>query len=62
MKNPNEFLNFFIFDFQFSKIGDHIQSIKGESMLGKRHYEVAAYLKSIPLNEIFTITLVEPFD
>ncbi|UXI16223.1 Ig-like and fibronectin type-III domain-containing protein [Sarcoptes scabiei] len=44
----------------FIKIGDHIQSIKGESMLGKRHYEVAAYLKSIPLNEIFTITLVEP--
>ena len=29
-------------------------------MLGNRHYEVARFLKSIPLNEIFTITLIEP--
>lgn len=29
-------------------------------MIGLKHYEVANYLHSIPLNEIFTISLVEP--
>lgn len=29
-------------------------------MVGCRHYEVARFLKNIPLNEIFRITLIEP--
>ncbi|KAI2806349.1 PDZ domain-containing protein gipc1 [Blomia tropicalis] len=31
-----------------------------QSMVGCRHYEVARYLKLIPLDKIFTLTLIEP--
>ncbi|KAH7644101.1 pdz domain-containing protein gipc3 [Dermatophagoides farinae] len=44
----------------FIQVGDQIESIMEQNMLGNRHYEVARFLKSIPLNEIFTITLIEP--
>ncbi|KAH9401057.1 PDZ domain-containing protein gipc3 [Tyrophagus putrescentiae] len=44
----------------FIKVGDHIESIMNQSMVGCRHYEVARFLKNIPLNEIFRITLIEP--
>ena len=42
------------------QVGDHIESIMDQSMVGCRHYEVARFLKGIPLNEVFTITLIEP--
>lgn len=44
----------------FIKVGDHIESIMEQSMVGCRHYEVARYLKLIPLDKIFTLTLIEP--
>ncbi|CAK1553711.1 unnamed protein product [Leptosia nina] len=42
------------------QVGDHIERLQGESMVGKRHYEVAKLLKEIPLGTTFTIRLVEP--
>ncbi|KAH9424910.1 PDZ domain-containing protein gipc3 [Dermatophagoides pteronyssinus] len=44
----------------FIQVGDQIESIMEQNMIGNRHYEVANFLKSIQLNEIFTITLIEP--
>jgi len=41
-------------------IGDHIEKLNGESMINKRHYEVARLLKEIPTGSTFTIRLVEP--
>ena len=40
--------------------GDHIEKINDNSMLGRRHFEVAKTLKEIPLNSTFTLRLVEP--
>lgn len=45
---------------QYIQVGDHIEKINGESMVGKRHFEVAKLLKDIPKDSIFTIRLVEP--
>ncbi|XP_045513035.1 PDZ domain-containing protein GIPC3 [Pieris brassicae] len=42
------------------EVGDHIERLEGENMVGKRHYEVAKLLKDIPLGTTFTIRLVEP--
>ncbi|XP_061401685.1 PDZ domain-containing protein GIPC3 [Musca vetustissima] len=41
-------------------VGDHIEKLNGESMVGKRHYEVARLLKEIPTGSSFTLRLVEP--
>ncbi|KAG7299779.1 hypothetical protein JYU34_016788 [Plutella xylostella] len=42
------------------EVGDHIEKLDGENMVGKRHYEVAKLLKEIPKGTTFTIRLVEP--
>ncbi|XP_013188228.1 PDZ domain-containing protein GIPC3 [Amyelois transitella] len=42
------------------EIGDHIEKLDGENMVGKRHYEVAKMLKDIPLGTTFIMRLVEP--
>uniref|UniRef100_A0A915ENU6 PDZ domain-containing protein n=1 Tax=Ditylenchus dipsaci TaxID=166011 RepID=A0A915ENU6_9BILA len=42
------------------QVGDHIEKINGESMIGKRHYQVAQALRSIQTNEQFTLRLVSP--
>ena len=42
------------------QVGDHIEKIDGESLVGCRHYEVAKMLKEIPKGATFTIRLVEP--
>ncbi|XP_060529357.1 PDZ domain-containing protein GIPC3 [Cylas formicarius] len=44
------------------KVGDHIEKLNGESMVGKRHFEVANALKLIPKDSTFTIRLVEPMN
>lgn len=40
--------------------GDHIQSINGQNMLGKRHYDVARCLKDLRIGQEFTLELIEP--
>ncbi|KAJ8910513.1 hypothetical protein NQ315_002455 [Exocentrus adspersus] len=42
------------------QVGDHIEKLNGENMVGKRHFEVAKLLKDIPKGTTFTIRLVEP--
>ena len=42
------------------KVGDHIEKIDGESLVGCRHYEVAKMLKEIPKGSTFTIRLIAP--
>ena len=42
------------------QVGDHIEKLNGEVMVGKRHFEVAKILKEIPKGETFTIRLIEP--
>ncbi|XP_066149523.1 PDZ domain-containing protein GIPC3 [Euwallacea fornicatus] len=42
------------------KVGDHIEKLNNQLMVGKRHFEVAAALKNIPLGSTFTIRLIEP--
>jgi len=44
----------------FIEVGDHIEKIDGESLVGCRHYEVARMLKEIPRGATFVIRLVEP--
>ncbi|XP_076828808.1 PDZ domain-containing protein GIPC2 isoform X2 [Brachyhypopomus gauderio] len=41
-------------------VGDHIECINGNKIVGARHYEVARMLKDLPKNETFTLKLVEP--
>ncbi|KAH8340096.1 hypothetical protein KR067_009200 [Drosophila pandora] len=41
-------------------VGDHIEKLNGQNMVGKRHYEVARMLKDIPTGGTFTLRLVEP--
>nr|XP_012642828.1 PDZ domain-containing protein GIPC2 isoform X5 [Microcebus murinus] len=41
-------------------VGDHIESINGESVVGQRHYEVAKKLKELKKEELFTLKLIEP--
>ena len=42
------------------EVGDHIEKIDGESLVGCRHYEVAKMLKEIPKGSTFTIRLIAP--
>lgn len=42
------------------QVGDHIERLNGEHVVGKRHYEVAKLLKDIPKGTTFTIRLIEP--
>nr|CAH7761376.1 unnamed protein product [Callosobruchus chinensis] len=42
------------------EVGDHIEKLNGENMVGKRHFEVAKALKDIPRGATFTIRLIEP--
>ena len=42
------------------EVGDHIEKLNGENMIGKRHYEVAKILKDIPKGTTFIMRLVEP--
>jgi len=44
----------------YIEVGDHIEKIDGESLVGCRHYEVAKMLKEIPRGSTFVIRLVEP--
>lgn len=41
-------------------VGDHIEKVDDESMVGLRHYEVAKLLKEIPKGVIFRLRVVEP--
>ncbi|XP_046681220.1 PDZ domain-containing protein GIPC1 [Homalodisca vitripennis] len=45
---------------EYIQVGDHIERINSESLVGKRHFEVAKMLKEIPRDTVFTIRLVEP--
>ncbi|XP_076976641.1 PDZ domain-containing protein GIPC2 [Tamandua tetradactyla] len=41
-------------------VGDHIECINGENIVGWRHFEVAKKLKELKKEELFTLTLIEP--
>lgn len=41
-------------------VGDMIESINGQSLIGCRHYEVAKMLKDLPKGRTFTLKLTEP--
>ncbi|XP_075413662.1 PDZ domain-containing protein GIPC2 isoform X2 [Tenrec ecaudatus] len=41
-------------------VGDHIESINGENIVGWRHYDVAKKLKELKKEEQFTLKLIEP--
>uniref|UniRef100_A0A0D9S6X5 GIPC PDZ domain containing family member 2 n=1 Tax=Chlorocebus sabaeus TaxID=60711 RepID=A0A0D9S6X5_CHLSB len=41
-------------------VGDHIESINGENIVGWRHYDVAKKLKEFKKEELFTMKLIEP--
>ncbi|KAF5402549.1 RGS-GAIP interacting protein GIPC [Paragonimus heterotremus] len=42
------------------EIGDQIERINSVSFVGRRHYEVAAYLKNIPLGATFLLRIISP--
>jgi len=42
------------------KIGDHIEKINDQSLVGTRHFEVAKMLKELPVGSTFTMRVVEP--
>lgn len=41
-------------------VGDHIESINGNSVVKCRHFEVARMLKELPVGQVFTMTIVQP--
>jgi len=45
---------------EYIQVGDHIERINADNLVGKRHFEVARLLKEIPRDSLFTIRLVEP--
>ncbi|XP_030401277.1 PDZ domain-containing protein GIPC1 [Gopherus flavomarginatus] len=45
---------------QVINVGDMIESINGQSLIGCRHYEVAKMLKDLPKGRTFTLKLTEP--
>jgi len=45
---------------EYIEVGDHIEKIDGESLVGCRHYEVANMLKNIPKGKTFLLRVVEP--
>ncbi|XP_023321134.1 PDZ domain-containing protein GIPC1 [Eurytemora carolleeae] len=49
-----------ISNIEYIEVGDHIEKIDGQSLVGCRHYEVATLLKNIPKGKTFVIRLVEP--
>ncbi|XP_063989364.1 PDZ domain-containing protein GIPC3 isoform X1 [Diachasmimorpha longicaudata] len=42
------------------QVGDHIEKINEENLVGRRHFEVAKMLKEIPKGAMFTLRLIEP--
>lgn len=44
----------------YIEVGDHIEKIDGQSLVGCRHFEVANTLKSIPKGTTFLLRVVEP--
>lgn len=42
------------------QVGDHIEKINNENLVGRRHFEVAKMLKEIPKDSVFTLRLVGP--
>jgi len=49
-----------ISNIDFIEVGDHIEKIDGESLVGCRHFEVANMLKNIPKGKTFLLRVVEP--
>ncbi|KAJ8251372.1 hypothetical protein GJAV_G00220640 [Gymnothorax javanicus] len=45
---------------QVINVGDMIESINGQDLIGSRHYEVAKMLKELPKGQNFRMKLVEP--
>ncbi|XP_009636755.2 PDZ domain-containing protein GIPC1-like [Egretta garzetta] len=41
-------------------VGDMIEAIDGQSLVGARHYEVAKMLKELPRGRTFALQLTEP--
>ncbi|KGL72879.1 PDZ domain-containing protein GIPC1, partial [Tinamus guttatus] len=41
-------------------VGDMIEAINGQSLVGARHYEVAKMLKELPKGRTFALKLTEP--
>lgn len=41
-------------------VGDQVERINGQNIVGTRHYEVARMLKELPKNKPFTLKLIEP--
>lgn len=41
-------------------VGDQVERINGQNIVGTRHYEVARMLKELPKNKSFTLKLIEP--
>ncbi|XP_018417706.1 PREDICTED: PDZ domain-containing protein GIPC3 [Nanorana parkeri] len=41
-------------------VGDNIEAINDQTIVGCRHYEVAKMLRELPKNESFTLRLVQP--
>lgn len=41
-------------------VGDHIESINGETVVGSRHYDVARKLRDVPVNNEICLGLVKP--
>lgn len=44
----------------FKQVGDIIERINTVNLFGYRHIDVANMLKSIPVNDLFVIRLIEP--
>lgn len=42
------------------EVGDHIEKIDGINFVDRRHYEVADYLKQIPVGTTFVVRIVSP--
>ena len=42
------------------QVGDHIERIDDDALVGRRHFEVAKMLKEIPKGATFTMRIVEP--
>ncbi|VEL36260.1 unnamed protein product [Protopolystoma xenopodis] len=44
----------------FLDAGDHIERVNNVNLVGKRHFEVAAFIRSLPVGNPFVIRLVSP--
>ena len=44
----------------FLQVGDHIEKIDGNTVVGCRHFEVAKMLKAMPKGHQFILRVVEP--